>query len=71
MPNSLSGLEIKNNWKLGQHEHYHTAIEKIQSFGVTVNGCLILGLDGDTPDVFDDVLKFVRDLALYEVQVTF
>jgi radical SAM superfamily enzyme YgiQ (UPF0313 family) len=28
-------------------------------------------LDGDTRDVFDDVLDFVRDSALYEVQVTF
>jgi radical SAM superfamily enzyme YgiQ (UPF0313 family) len=36
-----------------------------------VNGCFILGLDGDTPDVFDDVLNFVRDSNLYEVQVTF
>jgi radical SAM superfamily enzyme YgiQ (UPF0313 family) len=36
-----------------------------------VNGCFILGLDNDTPDVFDDVLHFVRDSGLYEVQVTF
>jgi radical SAM superfamily enzyme YgiQ (UPF0313 family) len=38
---------------------------------VTVNGCFILGLDGDTRDVFDDVLDFARDSALYEVQITF
>jgi radical SAM superfamily enzyme YgiQ (UPF0313 family) len=44
---------------------------KIQSYGITVNGCFILGLDGDTRDVFDDVLHFVRDSGLYEVQVTF
>ena len=68
---SLSGVEMKTNWKLRQHDHYKDAIEKIQSYGVTVNGCFILGLDGDTRDVFDDVLNFVRDSALYEVQVTF
>jgi len=68
---SLDGVELKTNWKLRQHDHYKAAIEKIQSFGVTVNGCFILGLDGDTRDVFDDVLDFVRDSALYEVQVTF
>jgi radical SAM superfamily enzyme YgiQ (UPF0313 family) len=62
---------MKNNWKLRQQEHYKSAIEKIQSYGVTVNGCFILGLDGDTRDVFADVLDFVRDSALYEVQVTF
>ncbi len=36
-----------------------------------MNGCFILGLDGDTPEVFDQVLAFVRDSGLYEVQVTF
>jgi len=68
---SLYGVELKNDWKLRQHDHYKNAIAKIQSYGVTVNGCFILGLDGDTRDVFDDVLDFVRDSALYEVQVTF
>ncbi len=68
---SLYGVEMKNNWKLRQQDYYLAAIEKIQSYGITVNGCFILGLDGDTRDVFDDVLTFVRAAALYEVQVTF
>ena len=68
---SLDGIELKNNWKVRQQHHYQTAIAKIQSYGITVNGCFILGLDGDTPEVFDDVLEFVRDSGLYEVQVTF
>ena len=68
---SLYGLELKNNWKLRQQDHYLAAIETIQSYGVTVNGCFILGLDGDTRDVFADVLNFVHASALYEVQVTF
>src|SRR5678815_4937403 len=41
------------------------------SYGITVNGCFILGLDADTPEIFDDVLQFVRDSGLYEVQITF
>ena len=28
-------------------------------------------LDGDSPEVFDDVFNFVRESGLYEVQVTF
>jgi radical SAM superfamily enzyme YgiQ (UPF0313 family) len=68
---TLDGLELKNNWKLRQYEDYLVAIEKIQSYGITVNGCFILGLDGDTSDVFDAVLNFVRESSLYEVQVTF
>ena len=68
---SLNGVELNSNWKARQQEHYKEAIAKIQSYGITVNGCFILGLDGDTPEVFDDVLAFVRESGLYEVQVTF
>lgn len=68
---SLYGIELKNNWKLRQQDHYRDAISKIQSYGITVNGCFILGLDGDTRDVFDDVRHFVRNSGLYEVQITF
>jgi radical SAM superfamily enzyme YgiQ (UPF0313 family) len=67
----LDGVELRNNWKLRQRDFYQEAIVKIQSYGITVNGCFILGLDGDTGEVFDDVLQFVRDSGLYEVQVTF
>lgn len=68
---SLEGVELKNNWKVRHQDYYREAIAKIQSYGITVNGCFILGLDADTPEVFDDVLAFVRDSGLYEVQITF
>ncbi|MEK7677616.1 MAG: radical SAM protein [Verrucomicrobiota bacterium] len=68
---SLDGLELASNWKMRQQDRYRAAIAKIQSYGITVNGCFILGLDPDTPEVFDHVLDFVRDSGLYEVQVTF
>jgi radical SAM superfamily enzyme YgiQ (UPF0313 family) len=67
---SLEGLETNANWKARRLDDYKAAISKIQSFGITVNGCFILGLDGDTPDVFDQVLQFVRESGLYEVQIT-
>ena len=68
---SLEGIELHHNWKMRQHDSYLSAIHKIQSYGITVNGCFILGLDGDTPEVFEDVFNFVRESGLYEVQVTF
>ena len=46
------------------------AIRNIQSHGVTVNGCFILGLDGQDTTIFNDVFEFVRDSGLYEVQIT-
>jgi radical SAM superfamily enzyme YgiQ (UPF0313 family) len=70
-PASIQGIEMNSNWKARQQDRYKAAIAKIQSRGITVNGCFILGLDGDTPEVFDEVLGFVRDSGLYEVQVTF
>ncbi|HEY2083975.1 MAG TPA: radical SAM protein [Verrucomicrobiae bacterium] len=68
---ALDGIELKNNWKARHQDFYKSAIAKIQSYGITVNGCFILGLDAHTPEVFDDVFHFVRDSGLYEVQVTF
>jgi radical SAM superfamily enzyme YgiQ (UPF0313 family) len=68
---SLDGVELKSNWKWRQQDSYREAIAKIQSYGITVNGCFVLGLDGDTPEVFNEALDFVRDSGLYEVQVTF
>ncbi len=43
----LNGLD-EHNWKHRQHGNYLQAIDKIQSRGITVNGCFILGLDSDT-----------------------
>jgi radical SAM superfamily enzyme YgiQ (UPF0313 family) len=67
---SVDGVETNANWKAKRTDLYRQTIAKIQSFGITVNGCFILGLDGDTPDIFDEVLAFVRESGLYEVQIT-
>ncbi|MDP6050143.1 MAG: radical SAM protein [SAR202 cluster bacterium] len=66
----LDKIELQANWKLKQHEKYKEAIAKIQSYGITVNGCFVLGLDGDSSEVFEEVYKFVKDSGLYEVQIT-
>jgi radical SAM superfamily enzyme YgiQ (UPF0313 family) len=66
----LERVEQKSNWKARQFDCYREAIDRIQSFGITVNGCFILGLDGAGPESFDDVLHFVRDSGLFEVQIT-
>ena len=66
----VGGLETRADWKSRRVDGYLDAVRRIQSYGITVNGCFILGLDGDTPDVFDDVFRFVRESGLYEVQVT-
>jgi len=66
----LDGLETRSNWKRDQQVRYLRAIETIQSHGITVNGCFILGLDGQDETVFDRVHEFVERSGLYEVQIT-
>jgi len=67
---TLKGLETRSDWKRKRCKGYKQAIRRIQSHGVTVNGCFILGLDGQGPDIFARVFDFVKDAELYEVQVT-
>jgi len=66
----LTGLELQGDWKHRKFPQYRSAIREIQSHGVTVNGCFVLGLDGHTSEIFDQVFEFVRDVELYEVQIT-
>jgi len=66
----LAGLELASDWKRKRFPDYRDAIREIQSRGITVNGCFVIGLDGHTPDIFGQVFEFVRDSGLYEVQIT-
>jgi radical SAM superfamily enzyme YgiQ (UPF0313 family) len=67
---ALDGLETRSNWKYEQWSRYKDAIRTIQSHGITVNGCFVLGLDAHDAAIFDQVFEFVRDAELYEVQIT-
>jgi radical SAM superfamily enzyme YgiQ (UPF0313 family) len=66
---SLEGID-RVNWKARRLTHYLEAIDKIQSRGVSVCGCFIVGLESDTPEVFDEVREFVERSRLLEVQIT-
>lgn len=66
----LNHLEQNCNWKYDKFAEYKDAIRIIQSYGITVNGCFIVGLDGQTTEVFDQIYSFVKEAELYEVQIT-
>ena len=66
----LDGVELRRNWKLHKAPQYRRAVKTIQSHGVRVNACFVLGLDGHTTRVFDDVFDFVEEVAPFDVQVT-
>jgi len=66
----LKGLELKSDWKRKRLAEYKDAVYQIQSHGIRVNGCFILGLDGQRTEIFDQVYHFVVDSELYDVQIT-
>jgi radical SAM superfamily enzyme YgiQ (UPF0313 family) len=68
---SLNGVEQKSNWKARRTDRYLNAVETIQRHGITVNGCFIMGLDGDGPDSFEHVFRFVEESGVYDVQITY
>jgi radical SAM superfamily enzyme YgiQ (UPF0313 family) len=65
----LHGIDAAG-FKEKRAARYLEAIERIQSHGVTVNGCFIVGLDSHTPDVFEKLKAFIGRSGLLEVQVT-
>jgi radical SAM superfamily enzyme YgiQ (UPF0313 family) len=68
-PESLKNVDVRN-WKYRRFETYTKKIRHIQSHGISVNGCFILGFDTDGPEVFDQTLEFARASGLAEVQIT-
>lgn len=66
----IGGIELRADWKRRRRPEYERAVETIQRHGITVNGCFILGLDGDDAGVFERVAEFVERTGLYEVQIT-
>lgn len=66
---ALKGMN-PNDWKTRRQPGYIDAINKIQSRGITVNGCFILGLDSDTTDTFHIIKEFIETSRLLECQVT-
>ena len=68
---ALEGMELHSNFKARRAQRYAETIRRIQSHGVTVNGCFVLGLDTHDTGVLGRVLDFVEASGLYEVQITY
>jgi radical SAM superfamily enzyme YgiQ (UPF0313 family) len=67
----LVGLETLNtnaladaNKRFNKPEEYKSAIGKLQSYGISVNGCFVLGLDGDTEENLKNIPAQVDYLGL-------
>lgn len=66
----LDGIEQRKNFKWRRFDEYRAAIRTIQRHGIRVNACFVIGLDGHTPAVVDDLLELVDDTLPFDVQVT-
>lgn len=60
----------RNKFKRQKRDDYKRIIETIQSYGIGVVGSFVLGLDEDTPEVFDELYQFVEDTNLYATNIT-
>jgi len=67
---ALKGIELRADFKSRRGGNYIEAVRRIQAQGITVNGCFILGLDGHTPAIFEQVFDFAMKVPLYDVQIT-
>ena len=68
-PAALEGIDTAG-WKAARYKQYRGAIDAIQSRGISVNGCFIVGHDTDTPDIFPQIERFAKTSGLADVQVT-
>ncbi|MCG8491936.1 MAG: B12-binding domain-containing radical SAM protein [Sneathiellales bacterium] len=67
---TLAGIETRADWKAKRMDRYGEAIHRIQSHGISVNGCFVFGFDHHDHGIFDDTLDFVEESGLSEVQIT-
>ena len=69
-PAGIDGVETRRNWKRDRFDDYKDAIARIQGHGIAVNGCFVMGLDGDGPELFDAIEEFVEQSGQFDVQIT-
>jgi radical SAM superfamily enzyme YgiQ (UPF0313 family) len=68
-PQTLYDVDARR-WKFRRAERYLEAVQKIQSYGIAVNGCFVFGFDADEPGCFARTREFVEASALCDVQIT-
>jgi len=66
---AVASLEA-TSFKAARVGLYARAVERIQSHGISVNGCFILGSDTHTIESFARIARFADEVGLAEVQVT-
>lgn len=59
---SISGSNLKDSKKgFNKPGQYKEAVRKLHDRNISVMGCFVFGLDGDTPEVFKETADFIID----------
>lgn len=66
----MRGVELNNDWKRRSQSLYRQNIANIQSRGIRVIGCFMLGLDGQTKSACGAIYDFIDESGLFDVQIT-
>lgn len=61
---SKDAIRRMGKGKLNSPERYLASIRKLHDHGIAINGCFVLGLDGDGPSVFEETADFARKAAI-------
>ena len=67
----MDGIETRRNWKWEKRGLYREVVRRVQAEGIRVTACFVLGLDGHTPAVFDEVFRFAEEAVPFDVQITY
>lgn len=66
----VAGVETRTDWKRRRFADSMAAVRRIQTAGIRVNACFVLGLDGEPPGIVDALEQTVRTMVPFDVQVT-
>ena len=61
---------LGNHLKANAYAKYPEIIETIHSHGIAVLAAFIIGLDEDTPEVFDEMIEFIKSTHLVAIQIS-
>lgn len=68
-PETLSQMD-PGKWKARKQNSVSQSVSQIQNHGISVNGCFILGNDGEDANSFRFTLEMIDHLELAETQIT-
>ncbi len=68
-PEMLRDMRKGINLKIGV-DNYAQVVKRLHAHGIGVHGAFIVGNDGETPETYDQLARFIRRAAIDNVQIS-